>query len=286
MQTIGFIGTGVMGGSMAGHLQNAGHPLCLFTRTRAKAQPLLDRGAAWADSPAQLAARCETVFTMVGYPSDVEEVYFGDCGLLTGMRRGALLVDMTTSQPALAERIAAEAERLGGEALDAPVSGGDKGAREATLSIMAGGSRHAYEKALPLLRLMGREIVYHGPAGSGQHCKLCNQIAIAANMVGVCEALAYARRTGLDPERVLRSISGGAAGSWSLANLAPRMLAGDFAPGFYVKHFVKDLGLALEAARTMRLDLPGLSLGERMYRELRDGGEGDSGTQALIKRYA
>lgn len=268
---------------MAGHLLAAGHALRLHTRTRAKAEALLARGADWAESPAALAAGCDVVFTMVGFPRDVEEVYLGDAGLLAHLRPGGLLVDMTTSRPDLAVRIAAEAARRGGAALDAPVSGGDRGAREATLSIMVGGAREAFATALPLLRLMGREIVHHGPPGSGQHCKLSNQIAIAANMVGVCEALAYARAAGLDPARVLTSIAGGAAGSWSLSNLAPRMLAGDFAPGFFVKHFVKDLGIALAAAADLRLDLPGLALAERLYRELRDLGEGDSGTQALYR---
>jgi 3-hydroxyisobutyrate dehydrogenase len=283
MSNLGFIGLGVMGGSMAGHLLAAGHELRLFTRTRAKAEALLARGALWAEAPAALAAGCEVVFTMVGFPRDVEDIYLGDAGLLAHLRPGGLLVDMTTSRPDLAVRIAAEAARRGGAALDAPVSGGDKGAREATLSIMVGGAREAFETALPLLRLMGREIVHQGPPGSGQHCKMSNQIAIAANMVGVCEALVYARAAGLDPARVLTSIAGGAAGSWSLSNLAPRMLAGDFAPGFYVKHFVKDLGIALTAAAAMRLDLPGLALAERLYRELRDLGEGDSGTQALYR---
>lgn len=283
MSTIGFIGLGVMGGSMAGHLLSAGHALRLHTRTRAKAEALLARGAGWAETPAALAAVCEVVFTMVGFPRDVEEIYLDDAGLLAHLRPGGLLVDMTTSRPDLAVRIAAEAARRGGAALDAPVSGGDRGARQATLSIMVGGAPAAFEAALPLLRLMGREIVHHGPPGSGQHCKLSNQIAIAANMVGVCEALAYARAAGLDPARVLTSISGGAAGSWSLSNLAPRMLAGDFAPGFFVKHFVKDLGIALEAAAALRLELPGLALAERLYRELRDAGEGDSGTQALCR---
>ncbi len=283
MSKLGFVGLGVMGGSMAGHLLAAGHELRLFTRTRAKAQALLARGAEWRAAPVALAAECEVVFTMVGFPRDVEDVYLGEAGLLAHLRPGGLLVDMTTSRPDVAIRIASEAERRGGAALDAPVSGGDKGAREATLSIMVGGARAAFEKALPLLRLMGREIVHHGPPGSGQHCKMSNQIAIAANMVGVCEALAYARAAGLDPARVLQSIAGGAAGSWSLGNLAPRMLAGDYAPGFYVKHFVKDLGIALDAAAAMRLDLPGLTLAERLYRELRDAGEGDSGTQALCR---
>ncbi len=270
---------------MAGHLLAAGHRLRVHNRTPAKARRLLAGGALWAESPAAVAASCDVVFTMVGFPREVEEVYFGAGGLLAGMRRGALLIDMTTSRPALAVRIAREAVRRGGRALDAPVSGGDRGAREATLVIMVGGEPEDFEAALPLLRLMGRQVVLQGPAGSGQHCKLCNQIAIAANMVGVCEALAYARRCGLDAGRVLAAVSGGAAGSWSLANLAPRMLAGDFAPGFHVKHFVKDMELALEAAAEEGLDLPGLALACSLYRRLAAAGEGDSGTQALFKLY-
>ena len=285
MQTIGFIGTGVMGSSMAGHLLAAGHTLHLTTRTRARAQELLNHGAVWHETPAALAPRCDTVCTMVGFPADVEAVYFGADGLLAAARPGTLLIDFTTSCPDLAARIAAEARSRGLRTLDAPVSGGDKGAREATLSIMVGGDREAFEAALPLFNLMGRRIVHQGPAGSGQHAKMCNQIAIAGNMIGVCEALAYARRAGLDPEQVLASIASGAAGSWSLSNLAPRMLAGDFAPGFYVKHFVKDLGIALESARAMKLDLPGLALALRLYRELAEAGAAECGTQALIRRW-
>jgi len=282
---IGFVGTGVMGGSMAGHLLDAGHALRIFTRTRAKARALIDRGAVWEESPAALARGCDVIFTMVGFPSDVEDLYLGAGGLLAHMRAGALLTDFTTSRPDLAVRIAAEAARRGGAALDAPVSGGDKGAREATLSIMVGGSGDALARVLPLLRLMGRQIVHQGPAGSGQHCKMCNQIAVAANVLGVCEAMGYAQRSGLDAGRVLESISSGAAGSWMLSNLAPRMLAGDFKPGFYVKHIVKDLGIAIASARAMGLDLPGLMLAERLYHELQDQGFGNAGTQALFMRY-
>jgi 3-hydroxyisobutyrate dehydrogenase len=274
-----------MGSSMAGHLLGAGHTLHLTTRTRAKAQALLDRGAHWHDSPAALAPQCDTICTMVGFPADVEAVYFGEAGLLATARPGTLLIDFTTSRPDLAVRIAAEAKRRGLQALDAPVSGGDKGAREATLSIMAGGEAAAFEAALPLFNQVGKRIVHQGPAGSGQHCKMSNQIAIAGTMIGVCEALAYARRAGLDPECVLASIATGAAGSWSLTNLAPRMLAGDFAPGFYVKHFVKDLGIALASAQALKLDLPGLELALRLYRELAEQGGADLGTQALIRRW-
>jgi len=285
MATIGFIGTGVMGKSMAGHLLDAGHTLQVYSRTRAKAADLIARGARWADSPAALAPRCDVVFTIVGFPKDVEEIYFGANGLLAHMKPGAVLVDMTTSRPDLAARIAEAARQAGGYALDAPVSGGDTGAREATLSIMVGGDRAAFDRVLPLFRTMGRQVVYHGPAGSGQHCKLCNQITIAANMIGVCEAIAYAKKAGLNPETVLQSISSGAAASWSLSHLAPRMLAGNFAPGFYVKHFIKDMAIAAESADRMALDTPGLDLALSLYRRLAEQGGGDFGTQALFKLY-
>ncbi|MFN2351759.1 MAG: NAD(P)-dependent oxidoreductase [Kiritimatiellia bacterium] len=285
-KNIGFIGLGVMGQSMAGHLLDAGHKLRLFTRTPAKAQPLLDRGARWADSPADLARDCDKVFTIVGFPRDVEEVYLGPAGLIENMQPGTVLTDMTTSSPELARRIATAAAERGGQALDAPVSGGDKGAREATLSIMVGGDRGPFERILPLLQCMGRNIVYQGPAGSGQHCKMCNQIAIASNMLGVCEAMAYARQSGLDPQTVLQSISTGAAGSWSLSNLAPRMLAGDFNPGFYVKHFIKDMTIAAESADGLALETPGLDLALQLYRRLAEQGHADDGTQALYRLFS
>ncbi len=282
---IGFIGTGVMGRSMAGHLLAAGHPLRVHNRTRAKADPLVAAGAVWCDTPGELAAGSDVVITMVGCPRDVEALYLGAGGLLAHARPGTLLVDMTTSSPALARRVADAARAAGCAALDAPVSGGDIGAREARLSIMVGGEAEAFARARPLLEKMGRTIVHQGPAGSGQHCKMANQIAIAAGMLGVCEALAYARQAGLDPATVLASISGGAAGSWSLTHLAPRMLAGDFAPGFYVKHFIKDLGIALESARALGLGLPGMELALRLYQRLAAAGHADEGTQALYRLY-
>jgi 3-hydroxyisobutyrate dehydrogenase len=235
---LGFIGLGVMGHSMAGHLLDAGYPLVVFTRTASKADGLVARGAIWADTPALVAAQCDLVVTMVGYPSDVEEVYLGTHGLLDAAKEGAYLVDMTTSSPKLAEQIAEEAHGFGLHALDAPVSGGDVGARNATLTIMTGGDPEDFDAVRPVLEKLGRNIVLQGPAGAGQHTKMCNQIAIASGMMGVCEALAYAEHAGLAPETVLESIGAGAAGSWSLANLAPRILAGNFAPGFYVKHFI------------------------------------------------
>ena len=282
---IAFVGTGVMGKSMAGHLLSAGHDLTVYNRTKSKAQELIDAGAAWADSPGDAAAGAEVVFTIVGFPQDVEEVYFGDGGIVARAGEGAILVDMTTSRPDLAVRIAEAAEGKGMQSLDAPVSGGDVGAREARLSIMVGGPKTAYETVKPLFDLMGTNIVLQGPAGSGQHTKMCNQIAIAAGMLGVCESMAYAKASGLDPETVLESIASGAAGSWSLSNLAPRMIAGNFAPGFYVKHFIKDLNIAIESADSMGLDLPGLALARKLYVELAKAGGENDGTQALFKKY-
>jgi 3-hydroxyisobutyrate dehydrogenase len=225
------------------------------------------------------------VFAIVGFPKDVEDVFLGAGGLVENIKPGSILVDMTTSRPDLAARIHEEALKRGAKALDAPVSGGDVGAREARLSIMVGGDRDAFDEVKPLLDLMGKNVVYQGEAGSGQHCKMCNQIAIAAGMLGVCEALAYANRAGLDPETVLKSIASGAAGSWSLSNLAPRMMAGNFAPGFFVKHFIKDMTIASDSAKAMGLDAPGLELAKSMYERLAAGGGDDDGTQALYKLY-
>ena len=282
---IGFVGLGVMGSSMAGHLLAAGHPLTIHTRTRARADALLAAGAAWADAPADAARDSDVVITMLGYPQDVEEVYFGAAGVLEHARAGALLIDMTTSSPLLARRIHAAAAARGAAALDAPVSGGDVGAREARLTIMVGGDAAAFARAEPVLRVMGRNVILQGGAGAGQHTKMCNQIAIASGMIGACEALAYAQRAGLDATRVLESIGSGAAASWTLSNLVPRMIAGNFAPGFYVKHFIKDMRIALESARELGLAAPGLELALRLYEELAARGEAESGTQALFKLY-
>jgi 3-hydroxyisobutyrate dehydrogenase len=282
---IGFIGLGVMGGPMAGHLLDAGYPLVVHTRTRGKADDLVARGAVWADMPAVAAAQADVAITMVGYPRDVEEVYFGSHGIIAAAKTGAYLVDMTTSSPLLAARIAAAAAVAGLHALDAPVSGGDIGAREARLTIMVGGEAEDFSALEPLLRVMGANVVLQGGPGAGQHTKMANQIAIASGMVGVVEALTYARTAGLDTGRVLDSISAGAAGSWTLSNLAPRMLAGDFSPGFYVKHFIKDMTIAIDSAHVMGLELPGLEQAERMYERLRDLGLEDAGTQALYKLY-
>jgi 3-hydroxyisobutyrate dehydrogenase len=285
MKTIGFIGLGVMGKSMARNLLKAGYPLLVYTRTKEKAKDLIEEGAVWKETVAQLAKEADVVITMVGYPKDVEEVYFGEEGVLANVKEGTYVIDMTTSTPSLAEKIYQAAKERNVHALDAPVSGGDIGAKEGKLTIMVGGDEEVFSACKPILERLGTNIVHQGKAGAGQHTKMCNQIAIASNMIGVCEALAYAKRSGLDPFKVLESISQGAAGSWSLSNLAPRMLSGDFKPGFYVKHFIKDMKIALEEAEKMNLQLPGLALAKSMYEELAKAGEENSGTQALYKRY-
>ena len=282
---IAFIGTGVMGSSIVKHLLKAGYEVSLFTRTKEKAEALIDLGATWAETAGQATADADIVLTMVGYPADVEEVYYSAEGILANAREGMVFIDMTTSSPALAKRIAADAQMKGISSIDAPVSGGDVGAKNGTLSIMCGGNEQTFQEVLPLLQVFGKQIVYQGEAGAGQHTKMCNQIAIATNMIGVCEALAYGKEAGLDAETVLQSISSGAAGSWSLSNLAPRMIKGDFEPGFYVKHFLKDMNIALAEAELMKLPLPGLQLAKEMYKELVDEGFGEKGTQVLYKHY-
>lgn len=285
-QSVAFIGTGVMGLSMAGHLLKAGYKMRLYSRTKAKAQPLLDQGAQWFDSPADASRDAQAVITIVGMPHDVEEVYLGEQGILSAVQPGAIVIDMTTSCPLLAQKIAEKAKAKKAHAIDAPVSGGDVGAREARLSIMVGAEDDAFAAAKPLFDCMGKNIVHQGPPGAGQHTKMCNQIAIASNMMGVCEAITYAKAAGLDPDTVLKSISAGAAGSWSLSNLAPRILKDDYAPGFYIKHFIKDMKIAIESAKAMKLDLPGLSLACSLYEKLASQGHEDDGTQALFKYYA
>ncbi|MGH2317322.1 NAD(P)-dependent oxidoreductase [Planococcus sp. SE5232] len=282
---LGFIGTGVMGNSLVKHLLDHEHEVSIYTRTAKKAENLVEAGAILVDSPKQVAENCEVIFTMVGYPSDVEEVYFGDKGILQHAKSGSVLVDMTTSKPQLAQRIFEAAAEKGLHALDAPVSGGDIGARNGVLSIMVGGEKDIFKQISPILNLFGENIVFQGPAGSGQHTKMCNQITIASNMVGVCESLIYAKKAGLDPERVLRSISTGAAGSWSLSNLAPKMINEDFRPGFYIKHFIKDMKIAAEEAESWGLELPGLKLSLKMYEQLAAQGYEDKGTQSLIRQY-
>lgn len=284
--TIAFVGTGVMGASMAGHLMDAGYRLRVHNRTRAKADTLIERGAVWCDSAGEAAREADVVITMVGYPADVDSVYLGDGGIVEQAREGAILIDMTTSSPALAGTIATAATARGLHALDAPVSGGDIGARNATLTVMVGGDETVVERVRPVLSAMGSMIVWHGPAGSGQHCKMANQIAIAASMLGLAECLAYAAAAGLDRARVLETLGGGSAQTWTLTNYGPRVLDGDFAPGFYVKHFVKDLRIALASAETMRIELPGAALAKQLYEALMAGGGSELGTQAIWLLYA
>jgi 3-hydroxyisobutyrate dehydrogenase len=278
---IGWIGTGVMGSSMCGHLLRAGFKTTICNRTQAKAQTLLDQGAVWADSPRAVAERSDVVFTIVGYPADVRNVILGPNGVLDGCHPGSIIADMTTSEPSLAEEIARVAEARGVWSIDAPVSGGDVGAREARLSIMIGGAAEAVEALQPCWQAMGKTIVRQGGPGAGQHTKLMNQILISGTMIGMCEALLYAYRAGLDLNRVLQSVSSGAAGSWSLSNLAPRIIANQFGPGFFVEHFVKDMGIALDEARRMGLSLPGLALVNQLYLALQAQGHGRDGTHAL-----
>nr|VFK46160.1 MAG: 3-hydroxyisobutyrate dehydrogenase [Candidatus Kentron sp. TC]VFK54132.1 MAG: 3-hydroxyisobutyrate dehydrogenase [Candidatus Kentron sp. TC] len=279
---IGWIGAGVMGQSMARHLINAGHTVHLHTRTKEKAADLLASGAVWRDSPREVARHADIVFTMVGFPRDVEEVYFGEDGILADTDAGMVLVDMTTTRPQLAERIDMAARERSAQSVDAPVSGGDVGARNATLSIMAGGDQEAMATVMPLFRHMGKNIVHQGEAGAGQHTKMVNQITIAGTMIGVCEAMVYGHKAGLDMETVLRSIGGGAAACWTLDNLAPRILARNFDPGFFIDHFIKDMEIALTEAARMDLSLPGLALVNQLYRSVKAQGKGDRGTHALV----
>jgi len=278
---VGWIGTGVMGASMAGHVLDAGYSLTITTRSREKAAGLEARGAAWAESPAAVAAASDITFSIVGFPADVREVILGPSGALAGAPPGSVLVDMTTSEPSLAIEIAAAAAAAGVGAVDAPVSGGDVGARNATLSIMVGGADEHVAAAHPLFEIMGTTVVHMGGAGAGQHTKMVNQILIATGMIGVSEALLYAQEAGLDLDRALHAVSGGAAGSWSLSNYGPRMLSGDFAPGFFVDHFVKDMGIALDEASAMHVATPGLALAHQLYVGLQGQGGGRMGTQAL-----
>ena len=280
---IGFIGLGVMGKSMVRNLLSAGSSMIVYTRTKEKAEELLREGVEWRSTPKAVTEEADIIITMVGYPHDVDEVYFGRDGILSGVEKGKIVIDMTTSTPSLARKIFDEAENIGVNAIDAPVSGGDIGAKNGTLSIMVGGKREIFEDVSPIFKVLGENIVYQGEAGAGQHTKMCNQIAIASNMIGVTEALVYAKRAGLNPENVLTSISSGAAGSWSMTNLLPRVLKEDYSPGFFIKHFIKDMGIALEEAEKMSLELPGLALAKKMYEELAENGEKESGTQALIK---
>lgn len=271
-----------MGHSMCEHVLAAGHDVTVTTRTRRRASGLLKGGAVWAESPAEVAAASEAVFSIVGFPADVREVPLGESGALAGAAAGTVIVDMTTSEPSLAVEIYEAARERGVSAVDAPVSGGDVGAREARLSIMVGGDVAAVERVRPVLETMGKTIVHQGGSGAGQHTKLVNQILIASGMIGVCEALLYGFRAGLDLRTVLESVAGGAAGSWSLSNYGPRMLEGNFEPGFVVEHFLKDMEIALAEARRMNVALPGVSLAHELYLSLKAHGDGRKGTQALL----
>lgn len=280
--SLGWIGTGVMGGSMCGHLIDAGFSLTVTSRTKAKAEKLLARGARWAENPQAVAQASDVVFTMVGFPADVRHVVLGPDGILAASRRGSVIVDMTTSEPSLAVEIARAAAERGVFSIDAPVSGGDVGAREARLSIMIGGDPEIVEALGPCWQAMGKTIVRQGGPGAGQHAKMVNQVLIATNMIGVCEALLYGYKAGLDLETVMQSVSSGAAASWSLLNLGPRILANNFDPGFFIEHFLKDMGIALAEAKRMGLALPGLALAEQLYTSARALGHGRDGTHALM----
>ena len=279
---IGWVGTGVMGRWMCQHVMDLGYSATVYNRTKAKAQPLLDVGAAWANSSSEVAAASDVIFTIVGFPPDVREVYLGDNGILGGAKSGSIIVDMTTTEPSLAIEVYGAAKAKGVSSVDAPVSGGDVGAREARLSIMVGGDTEAVEAIMPLFEAMGKNIVHQGGAGAGQHTKMCNQITIAGTMIGVCEGLLYGYKAGLDLETMLSSISGGAAACWSLDNLAPRVLKRNFDPGFFVEHFIKDMGIALDEAKKMNLSLPGLALVHQLYLAVQAQGHGRLGTQALM----
>lgn len=278
---IGWIGLGVMGSSMCGHLVNQGFSATVFTRTKSKAQSLLDAGAEWADSPKAVASQSDVIFSIVGFPHDVREVMLGADGALAGAAEGSVLVDMTTSEPSLAIEIYDAAKERGVHSVDAPVSGGDVGAKEARLSIMIGGDQEIVEALQPCWDAMGKTIVYQGPAGAGQHTKMVNQTLIATGMIGVCEALLYGYKAGLNLETVMQSVASGAAGSWSLSNLGPRIIANNFDPGFFVEHFIKDMGIALTEANRMGLSLPGLALAKQLYEALKAQGHGRDGTHAL-----
>lgn len=279
---IGWVGTGVMGGSMCSHVLHKGYPVTVHTRSKEKARRLVEHGAVWADTPNAVSQQSDIVFTIVGFPADVREVYFGSDGLMAAARAGQIFVDMTTTEPSLATEIHAAARAKGAAAIDAPVSGGDVGARNATLAIMVGGDKPAIDSVMPLFETMGKRIIYEGGPGAGQHTKMCNQIQIAGAMIGMCEALLYAHKAGLDVATMVETIRGGAAAYWGLDNLAPRILKRDFAPGFVVDHFIKDMRIALAEADRMNIALPGLALVQQLYAMVRAQGHGREGTQALI----
>jgi 3-hydroxyisobutyrate dehydrogenase len=285
-ETIGWIGTGVMGLSMCRHLQKKGLKLNIFNRTKDKAKTLIEAGAQWCEDPAEVAKKSDIIFTIVGYPKDVEEVYFGQKGILSTLEKGKTIIDMTTSNPAIAERIYNAAEEIGAKSLDSPVSGGDTGAKNGTLAIMVGGDKQVFEEIFPILDIFGKNIKYLGKAGAGQHTKMSNQIHIASTMIGVVESLIYAYKAGLNLDEVIDIIGTGAAASWSLNNLGRRIVKKNFQPGFFLKHFVKDMKIALDEAKRMKLSLPGLSLAYEFYYSAMAQGWENLGTQGLYKVFA
>lgn len=278
---IGWIGTGLMGNPMVKHLVNAGYKVNVYNRTKEKAFDLIEMGCTWFDTPAEVAAASEVIVTIIGFPKDVEECYFGEHGVFKSLKPGTILIDMTTTKPSLAVKIFEEADKVGAEFIDAPVSGGQVGATNGTLSIMIGGKKEVVDSVIPLFEVFGKNMVHQGPAGAGQHAKMCNQITIAGTMIGVCEALIYGAKAGLDLNTMLASITKGAAGCWTLDVLAPKIVKRDFSPGFSVDNFVKDLTIALEEAEVMKLSLPGLALVKQLYISIQAMGDGSSGTQAL-----
>ena len=280
---IGWIGTGVMGKSMCAHILKAGYKVSVYNRTKEKAKELIDMGAVWCSNPKEVAEKSDIVFTIVGFPHDVEDVYIGDNGVLKAIKKGSIIVDMTTSEPSLAQRVYKEAKKIGVSSIDAPVSGGDVGAKNGTLAIMAGGDKETYEKVFPFFELMGKNIAYMGKAGAGQHTKMSNQILIASTMIGVVESLLYAYKAGNDLGEVINVIGKGAAGCWSINNLGPRIVKGNFDPGFFIKHFIKDMGIALKEAKILNLSLPGLALAYQFYISATALGLENLGTQGLYK---
>ena len=283
---IGFIGTGVMGAAMAGHLQAAGYALYVYNRTQSKADALVTGGATWCDDVKTVAQQADVIFTIIGMPSDVEAVYLGEDGLIANAKQGAILIDMTTSSPSLAKRIAEAGEKAGVSCVDAPVTGGDIGAKNGTLTIFVGGEEKIFKTLLPMFDVFGQSIFYLGTAGSGQHGKIANQIAISGAVIGMAESLAYANGANIDLRTMQEAISTGSGASWQMSNMAPRATSDDFAPGFYIKHFVKDMNIGLEEALISGVDLPALKLVRDQYVKMIAAGDEDLGTQAIVKLYS
>ena len=278
---IGWIGTGIMGAPMCSHVMSGGYQTFVYNRSREKAVDLIYNGASWCDSPSDVASSSDIIFSIVGFPKDVREVYFGEEGVFSSLGPDKVVVDMTTTEPSLSVEIYNKARELGSYSVDAPVSGGDIGARNAKLSIMVGGDKVVVDLIMPLLTLMGQQIVYEGGPGAGQHTKVCNQITVAGIMIGICEALLYCYKAGLDQNTMIKTVCAGAASTWLMENLAPKIVEGDFDPGFLVEHFIKDLGIALSEAERMNIKLPGLELAKTLYEKTREMGHGRLGTQAL-----